>query len=282
MASLPQVNIRCSSGSVLLSVFSSDAVLHYSERAVLNCCRPCWLQGGALSFTGDSGKLLVSNSALNNNEALLTGGAISVQGRKSVYVLNSTFTGNRLLWQGAAGGGFYCRSCSSVNITSCMFSGNQAAFGGGAALMQSIQGSAVYNTSFIGNVASRQAKASSERRHLLASAPVQQSTGDSVSNLGLSIPVADAVGSINVTGDDAYYSGGGGLYVSVSGTTTLQQSVFLSNSATFGGEGCIPAHGTVQRVNNETWRSWPARMSQCWVDVVAMLTCAAWHDSWAG
>jgi hypothetical protein len=40
----------------------------------------------------------------------------------------------------------------------------------------------------------------------------------------------------NVTGDSGYYTGGGGLYVSLSGTVRLEECAFLLNTAYNGGK----------------------------------------------
>ena len=195
------------------------------------------------------GSLLVVNTSFNSNEAWTAGGAVSVTERKAVAMSNTRFDNNRLWWRElAAGGGFYCFLCRSVNFTSCSFTRNRAAYGGGAAILQPWQQSVIQNTSFVENVAlpdpSSDLPANSTTRHraLLAITDLTGFSGSVAVNphrVGGVAAAAAILGPLgaNVTGDSGYYTGGGGLYVSVSNAVRLQECAFLANSAYNGGEG---------------------------------------------
>lgn len=193
-------------------------------------------------MTGERGRLLVVHTTFSNNTAWLTGGAISVTDRKHVTMFNCTLLHNVLtLHRHAVGGGFYCFMCSSINITTCMFASNMAAYGGGAAIIKPWRLTVIYNTSFIANIATPNMSdgrvMASHQRHLLgARAPIAtvlagESTDsgqfDATAILG---PVA-----ANVIGDDGHYTGGGGMYLSLRNVSILQDCAFLSNLAAAGG-----------------------------------------------
>ena len=194
------------------------------------------------------GSLLVANTTFNSNEAWTAGGAVSVTGQKAVIMSNTHFNNNRLWWRElAAGGGFYCLMCSSVNVSSCSFTQNRAAYGGGAAILQPWQESAIQNTSFVKNVAMPDpssnlvAEPNSRRRAMLAMANPASflgSMGGNAQRVGGGAQAIAILGSqgANVTGDDGFYTGGGGLYLSVSSAVRLHECVFLSNAAYNGGK----------------------------------------------
>jgi predicted outer membrane repeat protein len=207
------------------------------------------MQGGAVSLNSENGSLFVDSSSFSSNTAFTAGGAVSVTEGKSVTMINATFVSNTLLWRElAAGGGFYCFLCSSVNIMSSSFARNRAAYGGGAAVLQPWQASVLSNTSFVNNVAlpdpldDMLAAANRRRRALLAAVTTPHHlSGIAAVNpqlVGGQALAAAILGPIaaNVTGDSGYYTGGGGLYVSVSSVVRLQGCAFLSNTAYNGGE----------------------------------------------
>lgn len=210
-------------------------------------------QGGAVSANTQGGSVLIDNSTISSNTALTAGGGVSVTERKSVTVTRSTLAGNTLVWQElAAGGGLYCFLCERVNITSSTFDGNRAAYGGGAAILQPWQASVVTNTSFTHNVAlpdplSELGTAADRRRRrsLLVESTVPLTGTFSGSRAVIPTRVGGQTAAVailgplaaNVTGDSGYYTGGGGLYVSLSSSVRLEQCAFLSNTAFNGGEG---------------------------------------------
>lgn len=208
-------------------------------------------------MNSESGSLFIHNSTLSDNDAFTAGGAVSVTERKSVSISSSSFTDNTLWWKElAAGGGFYCFLCSSVNISSSHFAGNRAAYGGGAAILQPWQQSVIYNTSFLQNTAlpdplSNLVAASNRRRRgLLALGTDEEGRSVHMHFSGSKAVIPTRVGgqaaavailgpiAANVTGDSGYYTGGGGLYVSLSSGVRLEQCAFLSNSA-FNGGKCV-------------------------------------------
>jgi len=198
------------------------------------------------------GSLSVTNSNFSSNEAWTAGGAVAVTERKSVSLVNTLFSDNRLWWKElAAGGGFYCFLCNSVNITSSSFARNRASYGGGAAVLQPWQPSVIVNTSFVDNVALPDPfqelvpAATNRRRVLLSTANGISFAGSKAVNpqrMGGQAAAAAILGPLgaNVTGDSGYYTGGGGLYVSLSSRVTLQQCAFIYNSAYNGGEQLRP------------------------------------------
>lgn len=202
------------------------------------------------------GNLLLNNTVFSSNEAWTAGGAVAVTERKSVLITESAFSDNRLWWQElAAGGGFYCFLCNTVNISSSSFTRNRAAYGGGAAVLQPWQPSVISNTSFIDNVALPDPSGSlplpaadKRRRSLLAVDDPGDFSGSMavqpqrMAGLAAAAAILGPLGA-NVTGDNGYYTGGGGLYVSLSSTMTLQDCAFLSNSAYNGGERSAGGRG---------------------------------------
>jgi hypothetical protein len=229
------------------------------------------------------GSLSVSRSTFASNIAFTAGGALAVTERKSVNITNSTFSNNLLFWSDlAAGGGFYCLLCNAVNITSSRFDGNRAAYGGGVALLQPWQASVIFNTSFVRNAALQDpwgsaGQASNRRRVLLAVeghslfsgslAAVPQGARSQAAAVEILGPIA-----ANVTGDSGQYTGGGGLYVSLSNGVRLEQCVFLGNSAFNGGE----------RLQGP----WPGGSTAHWFDVTqhcvhaVQAVAAAFKDMW--
>lgn len=190
---------------------------------------------------GVQGSISVMDSTFRSNAAFTAGGALAVTERKAVSIANSTFSNNTLLWKDiAAGGGFYCFLCNSVNITSSRFDGNRAVYGGGVALLQPWQPSLIYNTSFRQNKAlptfwdnSNKLELSFPGGHGLFSssmAAILQKVGGQAEAMDILGPIA-----ANVTGDSGYYAGGGGLYVSLSSGVRLEECVFMTNTAHIGG-----------------------------------------------
>jgi predicted outer membrane repeat protein len=191
---------------------------------------------------------LISDSRFISNQALTAGGAVSVTERKVVTVINSSFLNNQLFWRElAAGGGLYCFLCTSVNITSSAFSHNRAAYGGGAAVLQPWQPSVLTNTTFSDNVALPDPTtdlgqvANRRLRHLLAGSSPYAFSGSKAVNpqrMGGQAAAVSILGPLgaNVTGDSGYYTGGGGLYVSLSSGVNITQCAFLYNTAYNGGE----------------------------------------------
>lgn len=143
------MSINSASGS-LLTHNTTYTYRHTAEHTMLQLLSCLHMQGGAVSVNSASGSLLIHNTTLSNNDAFTAGGAVSVTERKSVTITNSNFSDNTLWWKElAAGGGFYCFLCNSVNISSSHFRRNRAAYGGGAAILQPWQQSLVHNTSFL-------------------------------------------------------------------------------------------------------------------------------------
>lgn len=212
-------------------------------------------QGGAVSANSEQGVVSINTTTFNSNTALTAGGAVAVTERKAVTITNTTFANNTLWWKElAAGGGLYCFLCTSVNITSSNFTANRAAYGGGAAVLQPWQDSLIFNTSFIDNVAlpdpssslldggDQTADRRRRSRSLLLAAPYSQMSGSRAVNparMGGQAAAVAILGPLaaNVTGDNGLYTGGGGLYVSLSsGTSTIRQCAFVRNSAYNGGK----------------------------------------------
>lgn len=180
---------------------------------------------------------------------------MAVTERKSVTLVNTSFSDNQLWWKElAAGGGFYCFLCNSVNITSSSFARNRASYGGGAAVLQPWQPSVIVNTSFVDNVALPDPSqelvpaATNRRRALLSTGSSMTFAGSKAVNprIGGQAAAAAILGPLgaNVTGDSGYYTGGGGLYVSLSSRVSLQQCAFIYNSAYNGGEQLRPGLNT--------------------------------------
>jgi hypothetical protein len=202
---------------------------------------------------GVQGSITITDSTFRSNIAFTAGGALAVSEGKAVSIANSTFSNNILLWRDlAAGGGFYCFLCNSVNITSSCFDGNRAVYGGGVALLQPWQPSVITNTLFVQNVAlsmpldntasNRQGVSFPDGHGLFSGrmAAILQQVGGQAEAMDILGPIA-----ANVTGDSGYYIGGGGLYVSLSSGVRLERCVFLTNSAHIGGEGTHKEHGRV-------------------------------------
>lgn len=181
------------------------------------------------------------NSSFANNTGLIAGGAVAVTQHKTAVITNTSFHGNRLRWPDlAAGGGFYCFLCDRVVIRSSHFNSNIASYGGGAAVLQPSGLASILETLFSNNVAlpGLYIESEAQRRRLLG-APVQPSDSTALwSPLQVQHLPADVLGPIagNTTGDSGYYTGGGGLYVSVNGKVYLNDSGFVDNIAWNGGE----------------------------------------------
>jgi hypothetical protein len=81
-----------------------------------------------------------------------------------VAISSTNFTGNELLlpWL-AAGGAFYCFKCEQVTVDKAVFSNNSASYGGGAAILYTMQPSSMESTIFFrSNALSPDKAASSE------------------------------------------------------------------------------------------------------------------------
>lgn len=206
----------------------------------------CFLQGGAVSVNSELGSFSSTNSSFTNNIALTAGGAVAVTERKTASITNSTFLHNHLLWpEIAAGGGLYCFLCDRVSINGSHFEYNVASYGGGAAILQASGPSSVVDTTFVHNFAlpnvAHEMDLSQRRRSLLAAAAQGQQpfAGQAAADpLALQHVPADILGPIagNTTGDSGFYTGGGGLYVSVNSKVDLSGSCFADNVAWNGGK----------------------------------------------
>lgn len=187
---------------------------------------------------------------------------MAVTERKTLHVAGSNFTNNTLLWRElAAGGGLYCLLCDAVNISGSLFSGNRAAYGGGAALLQPWRASTVSDSTFAANTAlpdplgdlPHPAQRRRRGRALLDDG-ASVATGGGAPQLmlgrlfsGPEAPAPDQLGGAaaaaailgpigaNVTGDSGTYTGGGGLYLSVAALIELHEVAFADNAAHNGG-----------------------------------------------
>lgn len=207
----------------------------------------CLLQGGAVSVNSELGSFTSVNSSFINNVALTAGGAVAVTERKAVLISDSTFQGNHLWWpQISAGGGLYCYLSGRVVIKGSRFSSNKASYGGGAAILQVSGPSSITDTDFSRNVALpaplEYNSPTQRRRSLLKAADRQGFAGHPASDpKALAHVPADILGpnAGNTTADSGFYTGGGGLYVSVAGRVDLNGSCFTDNFAWNGGGFCF-------------------------------------------
>jgi hypothetical protein len=194
------------------------------------------MQGGAVALSSERGQLQINRCSFTSNKAISIGGAVAVTERKSANISSSNFTHNQLLLRGqerclAAGGGFYCLMCNSVAIQASQFIGNQACYGGGAAVLQA-GASNIFGSIFEGNEA---APFDTNRRVTLQLSKQQTGRG---SNRSQRQEVLDILGALdaNTTADSGFYTGGGGLYLSVAGPANVSGTVFRNNKAYNGGK----------------------------------------------
>jgi hypothetical protein len=187
-----------------------------------------------------------TNSSFSNNTGWIAGGAVAVTERKVVELSGSKFVGNTLLWpELAAGGGFYCFLCESVTVNNSSFLNNWAAYGGGAAILQPTEPSTIVDSLFVNNTALPMVDspaAPSQAPAVLGTAVVAPPSLPKPSAQLLqnsSLAILGPVGS-NTTGDTGFYTGGGGLYVTVTDQITISGSSFILNDAWNGGEA-LPA-----------------------------------------
>jgi hypothetical protein len=193
-------------------------------------------QGGAVALSSGRGALNIISCAFTSNKAISIGGAVAVTERKSANISSSNFTNNELLLRGqerclAAGGGFYCLMCDYVAIRASQFIGNKACYGGGAAVLQA-GASATVGSVFEGNEA---APMSSNRRVTLQQSKQQIASRSNKSQRQEALDILGALDA-NTTADSGFYTGGGGLYLSVAGPANVSGSVFQNNKAYNGGE----------------------------------------------
>jgi predicted outer membrane repeat protein len=169
-------------------------------------------EGGAVAHVAAGGRLHVRGPVLfKQNFAMDMGGAVYAGKEVGVLLNQTSLANNSAAASDAAGGGFYCSQCSSVIVHMCNFSGNAAAYGGGAAVLQTAMPSEFVNCTFQDN------KALPGQSLALKDVAALPSAG-------------------NTTLDDGAYLGGGGLYLSLSSNVTLKGSAFLNNAGTNGGE----------------------------------------------
>jgi hypothetical protein len=184
----------------------------------------------------ERGQLTIIASSFTANKAISIGGAVAVTERKSANISSSNFTENELLLRGqerclAAGGGFYCLMCYNVAIQASLFTGNKACYGGGAAVLQA-GASITVESIFEGNEA---APLDTRGRVMLQQSKQRLGSG---SNRSQRQEALDILGSLdaNTTADSGFYTGGGGLYLSVAGPANVSASIFKNNKAYNGGE----------------------------------------------
>jgi hypothetical protein len=198
-------------------------------------CACCCMQGGAVAVSSEGGQLTVNSSSFTSNRAISIGGAVAVTERKSASISNSNFTKNELLLRHeerclAAGGGFYCLLCNAVAIRASQFLGNKACYGGGAAVLQAGRSNSV-NSVFEGNEA---APIDARGRVMLQQSKQWLGSG-SKSQKQQALDILGALDA-NTTADSGFYTGGGGLYLSVAGPANVSGSTFKNNKAYNGGK----------------------------------------------
>jgi hypothetical protein len=224
-------------------------------------------QGGAVSFGADRGSLLVEGGTrFDGNEAVVAGGALLAGESTDVVLRRVAFVGNSVARPDAeaggvagtavvrdlsVGGGFCCYRCNSTVMEDVEFTGNHAGtFGGGAALLRPHSAARLSRVAFDGNSAARP-PGTVVRRRLQAGTSVSMRGGAAAGagtacgggecadpNAGYSLGGwATTVDLSNTTADDALYSGGGGLYLSVHGAASMADCRFSGNRAESGGEG---------------------------------------------
>jgi predicted outer membrane repeat protein len=188
-----------------------------------------------VALSSEGGQLTVNSSAFTSNRAISIGGAIAVTERKSASINSSNFTNNELLLRHqdrclAAGGGFYCLMCNAVAIQDSQFLGNKACYGGGAAVLQAEKSNLV-NSLYERNEA---APLDARGRVMLQQSKRWFGKGPNSQKQ----EALDILGALdaNTTADSGFYTGGGGLYLSVAGPANVSGSVFRNNNAYNGGE----------------------------------------------
>eukprot|EP00883_Tetradesmus_obliquus_P003960 jgi/Sobl393_1/14275/SZX72377.1 len=192
-------------------------------------------KGGAVALSSEGGNLNVSSSSFTSNKAISIGGAVAVTERKSASISGSNFTNNELLMRReerclAAGGGFYCLTCKDVAIHASQFLGNKACFGGGAAVLQAGSSNLV-NSSFERNEASW---TDAPGRVMLQQSKQGLGSGSKSQKQQEALDILGALDA-NTTADNGFYTGGGGLYLSVAGPAKVSGSAFKNNKAYNGG-----------------------------------------------
>ena len=155
----------------------------------------------------------VFNCVFQNNEAVLTGGALSIKGTNSL-ILNCTFENNTAASWG--GGLLLANGSEDVEIQRCKFVGNSGkGFGGGLGL-ESVTGTKVEQTLFYGNTVSNL----NNQAFGGGGIGMGVSTSDiSITNCAFSGNTCDAYSNLNR---------GGGCYVQ---KATVHSSTFASNIA---------------------------------------------------
>ena len=122
-------------GTPLGSVSRHEGPVATLLRSTVQHCSTSSGSGGAVHVSGLGARLVLDHSTLNNNRALLDGGAVYAILGASVVVRNGTsFKANRA---GSNGGAVACVSCRSIELQeSAHFLQNTAGQNGGALFLQ--------------------------------------------------------------------------------------------------------------------------------------------------
>jgi predicted outer membrane repeat protein len=212
------------------SVFSSNTALRSA--------------GGAI-FSSQLSSLTVAAAEFTQNAAAVDGGAISIEGNSSIT--DTHFSNNTAAQHGGA---VIVRSAGAVTLTTCVFSGNSAVYGGSlqAAAVPGntdVQPLTVSGCTFNGNTGTYGGAA-----HVIRSAvTVSDSTFEHnvASNLGGAICV-EGVGSIAIsstTFDANTASTGGAVNCQQQAAASISTSVFTANTGVDGGAISIQCKATI-------------------------------------
>lgn len=187
------------------------------------------LRGGAIR---NSGALTISNSDFSANSAINEAGAIYHGGSGPLNVTNSRFTDNTAMSTvGVGGGALFVGPSTIVTVTASVFSGNNAAFAGGA--VGNYGGTlTVVNSTFSGNHSDKDGAAIYNAGTGTLSVMGTTFSGNTASNSGGGI--YDEQGVVNVT------------------NSTFWNNTVNNSSGTDGGGGAISAHTGTYTVTNSS------------------------------
>lgn len=187
--------------------------------------------GGGLHITGD-GNAEITNSTFNANSASSEGGGIW-NGAGQMLVVNTTVSNNTVVGNGAdQGGAGLFNAGGTLTVDSCVVSGNSTSgtstSGGG--ILNDLGVLTVSNTQLTGNSSIR------------AGGGIEDNSA-----MGNTLTLTDVTLSNNST--SATPGNGGGLHISGSGNSMIENCLITSNTAESEGGGLWNGTGTMMIIN---------------------------------
>ena len=241
-------NLAGSGGGMFVSDF--DGLITVSNSQILNnqAYSPTEGHGGGIAIT--SGSLLLSNSLVNDNTALLNGGGVYArrQGEDSLeniefnnVALTGNISNNQYSPEGGGGGGAYIYRPDFLSVIDSLFQANTAVGSGGGLFITgsfSLPFSVLVSGSvFVDNMTNKHGGGLYSRYSLLTVNLDSFFSNNSADQAGGAIYLSSGTGNINgVTFDSNQAAYGGGIHTNQT-ILDVTNSHFTNNEATFFGGG---------------------------------------------